>query len=184
MTDSDVIQNARRGDPAAWEEIVRLHQEPVFRLSYLILADPDEADDNAQETFIRARRFFHRYDEGRNLRPWLLSIAANLARNRRRSAGRYFSALQRWGKVAAEPKGPESLALQSVFHQRLWQAIQKLPENDQRMIYLRFFLDLSVAETAQALDVAQGTVKSRLHRALEKLRAIIRQDFPDLESDL
>jgi RNA polymerase sigma-70 factor (ECF subfamily) len=184
LTDPEVINQARSGDNTAWDTIVLLHQEPVFRLSYLLLGDPDDAADNAQETFIRARRFFHRYNESRELRPWLLSISANLARNRRRSARRYFSALQRWGKTASEPSSPESQALQSVEQQRLWQAIRRLPHKDQRIIYLRFFLEQSVAETAQTLSIAPGTVKSRMHRALEKLRKTIANDFPDLESNV
>jgi RNA polymerase sigma-70 factor (ECF subfamily) len=73
---------------------VRQHQEGVFRLAYLHLEDPEEAADIAQETLLRAFRALHRYDSARPMRPWLLSIAANLARNCRRSLGRYGSALQ------------------------------------------------------------------------------------------
>ena len=60
----------------------------------------------------------------------------------------------------------------------LWKAVQNLREPDQQVVYLRYFMDLSVAETAEVLQVAEGTVKSRLSRALEKLRAIIKQEFP------
>ena len=62
----------------------------------------------------------------------------------------------------------------------LWKAVQQLNIPDQQIIYMRYFLDLPVAETAQALQVAEGTVKSRLSRALERLRGIIQQDFPVL----
>src|SRR5512138_2501510 len=72
-----------------------LHQEAVFRLAYLLLSDPDEAEDVAQETFLRAWKHLKRFDATRPLRPWLLSIASNLASNRRRSAGRYLAALTR-----------------------------------------------------------------------------------------
>ena len=62
----------------------------------------------------------------------------------------------------------------------LWEAVQTLGVPDQQIVYLRYFLDLSVTETAQALNIAEGTVKSRLSRALERLRGIIQQDFPVL----
>lgn len=66
----------------------------------------------------------------------------------------------------------------------LWKAVQALNLPDQQIVYLRFFLDLSVSETAEVLQVAEGTVKSRLNRALEKLRKIIKQDFPVLTEGL
>ncbi|HEX2908622.1 MAG TPA: sigma factor, partial [Phototrophicaceae bacterium] len=87
MSETELIHRARRGDSAAWEVLVSSHQEAVFRLAYLLLGDASDAEDVAQETFIRAFRFLARFDETRNWRPWLLSIAANLTRNRRRSVG-------------------------------------------------------------------------------------------------
>jgi RNA polymerase sigma-70 factor (ECF subfamily) len=64
--------------------------------------------------------------------------------------------------------------------QALWSAVQRLGFNDQQVVYLRFFLDMSVEETAQVMNVAPGTVKSRLHRALGRLREVIDRDYPDL----
>jgi RNA polymerase sigma-70 factor (ECF subfamily) len=115
------------------------------------------------------------------LRPWLLSIASNLSRNRLRSAGRYLAALTR--AVRADPIPPASTEEKSAQRMQageLWEAVRSLNMPDQQIVYLRYFLDLSVTETAQVLQVAEGTVKSRMSRALEKLRLIIRQDFPAL----
>ena len=92
---------ARQGDAFAWERLVGEHQQPVFRLAYLLLGDPDEAQDVAQETFIRAYHALHRFDNERPLRPWLLRIAANLAYNRQRSLRRYLAALKRLGCALA-----------------------------------------------------------------------------------
>ncbi|MEW5987644.1 MAG: sigma factor, partial [Chloroflexota bacterium] len=86
------VARARQGDNAAWLGLVTQYQEAVFRLAYLILRDADEAEDVAQETFVRAFRSLGRFDSSRPLRPWLLTIAANLARNRRRAIGRYLAA--------------------------------------------------------------------------------------------
>jgi RNA polymerase sigma-70 factor (ECF subfamily) len=95
LVEPELIRRAAHGDAAAWEPLVREHQQAVFRLAYLFLGDADDAQDIAQETFLRAWDHLKRFDSTRPLRPWLLSIAANLSRNRRRSAGRYFAALTR-----------------------------------------------------------------------------------------
>jgi RNA polymerase sigma factor (sigma-70 family) len=155
------------------------HQEPVFRFAYLFLGDPDEADDVAQETFLRAYHHLKGFDTSRPLRPWLLSICANLARNRKRSAGRYLAAITRAFRF--EPQTASSAEeQQGLDGDQLWKAVQTLKPEDQQVIYLRFFLDLSTAEAAQTLDVAEGTIKSRLNRALGRLREMIKTDFPGL----
>ena len=185
MSDTDLIRSARSGDPAAWEAILTEHYQPVFRLAYLIVGDPDDADDVAQEAFIRAHRYFRRYDETRPLRPWLFSIAANLARNRRRSLGRYYAAVRRLFRQRETQTKPgiEARMAARLESHRLWQAVRQLPEDDQNVIYLRFFLELPVKEAAETLDVAPGTVKSRLSRALERLRTVIGDQYPDLEAE-
>lgn len=183
--ESELVLRAMQRDGDAWEALVQVHQEPVFRLSYLLLGDADEAEDNAQETFVRAWRALERYDPSRPLRPWLLSIAGNLARNRRRSLGRYINALRR--SLLAEPAAVMTVEERS--HQRsrsqaLWQAVQQLNMDHQQVIYLRYFLEMSVEESAQALNTPPGTVKSRLHRALEQLRRVIEADYPGLKDVL
>ena len=181
MDESTLVRHAINGDAAAWEPLVLAHQEAVFRLCYLLLGDPDDAEDVAQETFLRAWNYLKRFDSTRPLRPWLLSIASNLASNRRRSAGRYVAALMR--AFRNEPTTSSSIEEKSARQMEasdLWKAVQNLSLPDQQIVYLRFFLELSVAETAQALHVPEGTVKSRLSRALDRLRGIIQQDFPVL----
>ncbi len=181
-SESDLVTRALQREDAAWEALVQLHQEPVFRLSYLLLGDADEAEDNAQETFLRAYHALHRYDLERPLKPWLLTIAGNLARNRRRSLGRYFGALQRlWQSEPQRSASVEETSQQRSRSQSLWQAVQQLPFDHQQVIYLRYFLEMSVEETAEALGTAPGTVKSRLHRAIERLRQVIESDYPGLK---
>ncbi|KAA3647843.1 MAG: sigma-70 family RNA polymerase sigma factor [Chloroflexi bacterium] len=182
MEDIGLIEKARRGDEAAWEQIVRSHQEAVFRLAYLYTRDEADAADVAQETFIRAYKALERFDATRALKPWLLSIVANQARNRRRSIGRYWAALQRWQQGRGEEfKDVEKVAEAQSKANRLWQAVQRLGEGDQQVIYLRYFLELPVAEAAEVLKVAEGTIKSRTSRALRRLETIIENDFPDLK---
>ncbi len=160
------------------------YQEAVFRLAYLLLGDPDDAEDITQETFLRAWNNLRRFDSARPLRPWLLRIAANLAHNRHRSAGRYFASLMKVFRQEKTPPTVEERSAKDIESQQLWRAVQHLPAPDQQIVYLRYFLDLSVAETADVMHIAEGTVKSRLNRALNRLRAVIQSDFPSLKDGL
>lgn len=184
MSETDQIVAARQGKEAAWAELVQQHQEAVFRLVFLMLGDADEAADIAQDALIRAYYALDRFDPARPLRPWLLQIAKNLARNRRRSAHRYLAALRRWWQAAPfHAEAPAAAVLREQEAQELWQAVQHLALNDQEVIYLRYFLELSVTDTAVALGVAEGTVKSRLSRALVRLRSVVERDFPGLQKE-
>lgn len=181
VSEPDLIVRARQGDQAAWDELVRSNQQAAFRLAYLILGDADDAEDVAQEALIRAFRAFDRFDPARSFRPWLLGITSNLAHNRLRSIGRYLAALRRLVQAEPEPVTPAATGDSKQWEAKiLWQAVRRLRPRDQEVIYLRFFLELSVDETAAALDVAPGTVKSRLHRAVGRLRGVIERDFPVL----
>ena len=159
---------------------MRVHQEPVFRLAYLLLGDPDEAEDIAQETFLRAYKALRRFDTDRPLRPWLLRIASNLAHNRHRSLGRYLGALSRFARQDPDRIKPTTIQPKD-DGQALWQAVKQMAKPFQEVIYLRYFLVMSESEMADTLGIPTGTVKSRLHRALSKLRGIIERDYPELK---
>ncbi|MFN8440566.1 MAG: RNA polymerase sigma factor [Caldilineaceae bacterium] len=181
MNENAQILLARQGDEQAWLALVRQYQTIVFRFAWLLLDDADEADDVAQETFIRAFRSLDSFDLERPLRPWLLQIAKHLASNRRRSLRRYVAALGRWLRhQSAELDDPIVHYSQVAVADELRQAVQRLDEADQEVIYLRYFLELSVAESAEALNVAPGTIKSRLSRALNRLRSVVADEYPDL----
>jgi RNA polymerase sigma-70 factor (ECF subfamily) len=174
LDEASLIQKAVEQDEAAWEALMRAHQEAVFRLAYLFTGDTHDAEDVTQEAFIRAFRHIGQFEAGRAFRPWVLSIAANLARNRLRGISRYLAALQRLARrdptfiSATTPNAPGE-------GRALWQDVRCLSLDDQQVIYLRYFLDLSEAETAAALQIPPGTVKSRLHRALKRLRAALEE---------
>ncbi len=135
MDESTLIRHASNGDAAAWEALMHLHQDSVFRLAYLLLGDSDDAEDTAQESFLRAWKHFRRFDPTRPLRPWLLSITANLARNRRRSAGRYFAALTRAFREEPVPVRVEEKSLETLEANELWHAVQNL-KSDRSTNYL------------------------------------------------
>jgi RNA polymerase sigma factor (sigma-70 family) len=171
--ESELVERARRGDVDAYEQIVQAHQTLAFRTAYLVLGDAGEAEDAAQEAFVKAYRALGRYRRGAPFRPWVLQIVANEARNRRRSSGRRARLELR---VAAEsPSGgaapsPEGALLAAERRASLLAALGELREEERLVIGLRYFLDLSEGETAAALGVRPGTVKSRLSRALARLR--------------
>ena len=87
-TEAELVARARRGDAEAYERIVEAYQHIAFRVAYVVCGDAADAEDAAQEGLVKAFRALPRFREGAPLRPWLLRIVANEARNRRRSAGR------------------------------------------------------------------------------------------------
>ena len=189
--ESEVVRRARQGDTQAWEDLVSLHQQSVFRLAYLMLGEADDAEDIAQQAFIQAYYALGRFDTTRPVRPWLLQITANLCKNWMRGVSRYLAALQRSfrleqplnGERAALPARATHLVEQNQEAELLWQAIRRMSKNDQEMIYLRYFLECTETEMAEALGISHGTVKSRLHRAMARLRDILRKEYPQVEQE-
>jgi RNA polymerase sigma factor (sigma-70 family) len=177
VTEGALLELARQGDNAAWEALVHQHQESVFRLAYLLLGDPDDAQDITQDAFIRAYNALGRFDAQRPLRPWLLRIASNLASNRRRSIGRYLAALARFSQENPDAYRTYDRPFPNEESAALWQALQRVKPGFREVIYLRYFLEMSEAEMAEVLGVAQGTVKSRLHRALKELRIVVEAEY-------
>jgi len=177
--EADLIVRAQAGDHAAYETLVSTHEAAVFRLAYLIVGDADAAQDVAQDAFVRAYQQLDRFDPARPFRPWVLHITRNLARNHRRSLARYLAAVQRlFVNVPHTAASAESEQFQQQEARALWEAIRRLPDQEQEVIYLRFMLALSVRETAEVLNIPPGTVKSRLSRALRRLKGVVQHHFP------
>lgn len=196
MIEAELIIRAQAGEATAWHALIRQHQTAVFRLAYLLLRDVDDAEDVAQETFIRAFRNLARFDTARPLRPWLLEITRNQCYNWQRAWRRRWAAWQRWGTATQQHDStlaPQSSSTHAASpHEQvqqqwqatlLWQAVRRLSDADQEIIYLRCFLELSIEESAQVLNVASGTIKSRLSRALARLREVVIRDYPDLHTE-
>jgi RNA polymerase sigma factor (sigma-70 family) len=173
LEESELVERARRGDHDAYAELVHAYQGIAFRTAYLITGGASEAEDAAQDGFVKAWRALGRFRAGAPFRPWLLQIVANEARNRRRSAGRRAQLVVR--AAALESSGdaapsPEASLLDTERRGALLAAVNGLPEDQRLAISLRYFAELSEEETAAALDLPRGTVKSRVSRALERLR--------------
>ena len=177
-SDDALLSDALAGDADAYAELVRAHQQIAFRTAMLITHDAAEAEDAAQEGFVKAWRALPRFRVGEPVRPWLLTIVANEARNRRRSGGRREHLAMRAAtqEHPAEDGAPEAALLAGEQRAGLLASIARLREDDRFVIGCRYLLELSEAETAAALGVRPGTVKSRLSRALERLREEIGPD--------
>jgi RNA polymerase sigma factor (sigma-70 family) len=172
-TDAELFTRAQRGDQLAYGEIVQRYQQVAFRTAYVITGSSADAEDAAQEGFVKAYRALATFRTGAEPRPWLLRIVANEARNRARSAGRRHQLELRLAedfRPGDAAPSPEAAALAADDRRRLLALVNQLSVEDRLVIASRYFLELSGDETAAALGIPEGTVKSRLSRALSRLR--------------
>ncbi len=174
-----LLAKAKDGDLSAYEEIVVQHQATAFRVAWLITRSSADAEEAAQDAFFKAYRSLGRFRDGAPFRPWLLRIVANEARNRRvaearreRLAVRAIEEIRGGEEVAS----PEQELLGAEGRERLIAALGGLEERDRLIVAYRYFLDLSEAEMAASLGCRRGTVKSRLSRALARLRTEMEND--------
>ncbi len=168
-----LVERARAGDTSAYEGLVRRYQDLAVRTAYLITGGADAAEDAAQDAFVKAYYALARFHSGAAFRPWLLRIVANEARNRHKADGRRAALALRATQDQGGPQpapSPEAAALDAERRDALLRALDGLREEDRLVIAYRYFFALSEAETADALDCPRGTVKSRLSRALARLR--------------
>jgi RNA polymerase sigma factor (sigma-70 family) len=181
--DSALVERARHGDAGAYGELVRRYQTLAFRTAYVVLGERGEAEDATQEAFVKAYAALNGFRSGAPFKPWLLQIVANESRNRRRAAGRrgglaLRAAAERPSEDAAP--SPEASALVEEQRRTLLGAINLLRDEDRLVVAYRFFFELNEAEMADALGCPRGTVKSRLSRALGRLREqLARSDVRD-----
>jgi RNA polymerase sigma factor (sigma-70 family) len=178
LEDAQLVDRARNGDVTAYEELMHRHQVLAQRVAFLACGNAPDAEDAVQEAFVKAYYALGRFREGAEFRPWLLAIVTNEARNRVRASGRRARLAVRAGEVrpsdGAAPSSEEA-ALASAEKRRLLDALDGLREEDRLVISMRYLLELSEHETATALGLPKGTVKSRLSRALVRLRERMRE---------
>jgi RNA polymerase sigma-70 factor (ECF subfamily) len=172
LEDAELVGLARDGDVRAYEELVERYRDLAFRTAWLVTRSSADAEEAAQEAFVKAYYALPRFRPGAPFKPWILRIAANEARNRGRSARRREALATR---VAAAPPGdavpsPEAAAIAQEERTALLAALSRLPDRDRLVLAYRYFFELSEAEMAAALDCRPGTVKSRLARASARLR--------------
>ena len=163
VEEMELIERARRGDGDAFGELARRHATSALRVARVMTGGSSDAEDVVQEAMVKAYRALDRFRAESPLRPWLLRIVANEARNRRRSAGRRTRLAERVGALSVPLVAVPSVEGQAVADdgsRQILAAVARLRDQDREVIALRYFAGLSEAEMAEALGVARGTVKS------------------------
>lgn len=172
--DSALVERARAGDTAAYHRLMIRYQDIAFRAAYLITHDAAEAEDAAQEGFVKAFYALDRYRPEAPFRPWLFRIVTNEALNRRRAAGRRSGLLDR---VTREPfyqrhhPSPESFVIADETRSTLLHELRHLSDMDRTVLSYRYLLEMPIDEIASILDCSPRTVRSRIARALKRLEA-------------
>ncbi len=173
MTDQEFVLQSIEGDHQAFSELVERHQQAVFNLSYRMLGDSYEAEDAAQEVFLRAYRHLRRYDLERPFKTWLLAIASNHCidrlRKRRFSKLSIDELLPSHPALASREPGPEESVVRHERQDRLQNFLEELSPKYRAVIVLHYWYDMSCNEIAEILNTQEGTVKSRLFRARQTL---------------
>lgn len=177
------IKQVKRGDQSAYEDVVSFYQNKIYQHVYRMLGNQHEAEDIAQEAFIRAYINIHSFDDRRKFSTWLYRIATNLTidRIRKRKPDYYLDAemkgtegLDMYSRLATDDPLPEEevegLELQNHIHQE----ISTLPPKYRGVIILRYLEEFSLQEISDILDIPLGTVKTRIHRGREALRKKLR----------
>jgi RNA polymerase sigma-70 factor (ECF subfamily) len=172
-----LIRRCQRGDKLAIGALIRRYENYVYRLCYLVMRSEQDAEDMTQETFIRAFKALPRYEirQDSSFEAWLYRIAVNCCRSRMRR--KWYQVLP-WPspspEIAGEPElQPDRQLLRDEYRSEILDAIDTLGEKHRLVVILRYYTGLSNEEIARALNIPSGTVRSRLHTARQRLRAIL-----------
>lgn len=176
-SDHDLSLRARRGEPEAFGELVRRYQVSVYNVCLRLLGDRREAEDMAQEAFVRAYQRFATYDPERPFGPWVRRVAANVCLNRLQRVQPPNVAFddERDDPPADAEGDPELAHEQAEMAQAVRRALLRLPPHYRAVIELRHFQDLSYDAIAETLDLSLSDVKSHLFRARKMLGELIRK---------
>lgn len=173
------IKQVLKGDQNAYADIVNLYQHKLYQICYRMLGNKQEAEDIAQEAFVRAFINLHSYDQKRKFSTWLYRIATNLCidRIRKKKPDYYLDAevagtegLDMYSQIAVDEQLPEEAVEQMELQERVQYEISRLPDKYRSVIVLKYIEELSLQEISEILDMPIGTVKTRIHRGREALR--------------
>jgi RNA polymerase sigma-70 factor (ECF subfamily) len=176
MVDSDLIDRAAGGDSAAFQALVERHRSMVYRVAYQFAGNHHDAEDIAQEVFIKVYRSLDKFRQDAQLTSWLYRIVMNACIDHRRrhvpasSAPFGEEAEQRLLNTPEEAPGPEACAYAGELGLVLEGEIKRLPEGQRIVFVMRHHQGLKLGEIAEALGLAEGTVKRQLHAAVHRLR--------------
>jgi RNA polymerase sigma-70 factor (ECF subfamily) len=177
-TDQELVARTLAGDQQAFAELVETYQRSVYNLTYRMLSNPGEAEDAAQEAFLRAYQHLERYDPDRSFKTWLLSIASNHCidrlRKRRLTWLSIDEPLPPHPALNSDAPNPESAAVRTEQEAAIQDLLGDLAPDYRAAVVLRYWYDLSYAEIANTLDTTESAIKSRLYRARQQLAEMMR----------
>ncbi|HEX2343955.1 MAG TPA: RNA polymerase sigma factor [Vicinamibacterales bacterium] len=179
-TPDSLIEQCLSGDQAAWEAVVRQHWRKVFNVAYKFVGKHDEAEDLAQDIFLKIFKALDTFDRRANFQTWIISIARNLCIDHYRSVRKERETIAREvdaGELtpASGDVGPDGVLEQSDLRALLQRALEKLPVSLRTAVVLRDLQELSYQEIADRLRLPEGTVKSRINRGRLELARQIRR---------
>jgi RNA polymerase sigma-70 factor (ECF subfamily) len=175
-----IVTRAQKGDPTAFTQVVEAYQRPVFNLCYRMLGDPEDAEDAAQETFLRAYDHMRRYDQQRSFSTWLLSIAAHYCIDQLRKRRMTFLSMDTHPNldIPDTSPGPETTFHRNEDQQLIQNLLRSLGAQDRAAVVMYYWYDFSYDEIADSLSLSTSAVKSRLHRA----RLLLTQTWTEQEA--
>ena len=169
--DRELVYAARAGETVAFDNLFYRYRDGIYRLGLAITKDPSAAEEIVVDTFARAHRAIERLEPDDTLRPWLYRVAVNLSYNRRPRKGVTFSSLDEGTyDLAAEGESPSDAAERTERRRVVLECVDRLGPKHRIVVVLHYLNGLNLAEIAEIVEVPIGTVKSRLHYALRKLR--------------
>src|SRR3954471_3810347 len=184
MVDAELIARAAAGDPAAFQVLVEQHRTMVYRVAYQFAGNHHDAEDIAQDVFIKIYRSLPRFRQDAQFTSWIYRIAMNACIDHRRrpspaSIVPFTTAaggdVEQWmADTVEERPGPETCAYAGELGSVLDAAIARLPHGQRIVFVMRHHEGLKLGEIATALGLAEGTVKRQLHAAVHRLRAALR----------
>jgi RNA polymerase sigma-70 factor (ECF subfamily) len=170
-TDGELLTSHRRGDPRAFDALVRRYQRPVYRLALRYARDGDEADELAQRTFLRVFGHLDRLDVEGSFRGYLFRVAANLCKNHLRDRARLVFGVPL--SLAAPEQVP---AEERERWQRVRESLAHLPLRQRQVVSLRVDAGLPFAQVAEALGITENNAKVTYHHAVKRLRSMLEEE--------
>ncbi len=174
QTEAEWLAKAQKGDDEAFSNLVEVYQRPVHNLCYRMLGNANDAEDAAQETFIRAYKAIKRYDPLRKFSTWILTIASNycIDQHRRRKLPTFSYDSMPVPDISDKNPGLDRQLVQGEHNSKVMAILDQLNPKDRSAVIMRYWYDYSYDEIANSLSLTNSAVKSRLHRARRELASV------------
>ncbi|MDM8524868.1 RNA polymerase sigma factor [Desulfococcaceae bacterium HSG8] len=169
-----IIKRVQAGDRDAYACLVDKYKGPVFNLAYRMTGSFQEAEDLAQETFLKAYAAITRFDAKKRFFPWLYTISLNLIRNHLKRKRKVSSEILQDNITGDDTGNPENTVVRHQESEKLSRCLEKLPADLREAVILRYYQELSFGDVAETLEISLSAAKMRVYRGLEKLRSFMK----------